>query len=330
MAGKFGSSSVWFLVDGYNLLTAKLKALRYKASAVTEPAHGLGDTAEKHDPTGISRFELAQDGGFFDTQTNGAHAALAAGHGTTPQATARVVTFGFAGQTIGEMFGGFEGVFEVAYDVLGQLGNLTKANAAYVVTGQKDSGTILHALTEETAAGNTEASSVDYTADTSQRVIPITSNSIANPTVVTTTVPHGLTTGDIVLIAGVSTSDPTINGQRTVTVISTTTFSVPVNVTTGGTGGTVVRANSANGGAGYLQVTALDLGGYTDAVVKIRDSADNVTFADLITFTAVTAAPDAERKTVTGTVDRYLATSLAFSGAGSNPSITYAVGFARG
>ena len=37
----------------------------------------------------------------------------------------------------------------------------------------------------------------------------------------------------------------------------------------------------------------------------------------------------AERVTVSGTVDRYLATSIALTGTGSGPSITYAVGFAR-
>ena len=50
-------------------------------------------------------------------------------------------------------------------------------------------------------------------------------------TVVTTTVPHGLATNDIILIAGNTGSNATLNGERTVTVISTTTFSVPVNCT---------------------------------------------------------------------------------------------------
>lgn len=64
----------------------------------------------------------------------------------------------------------------------------------------------------------------------------ITGNTLANPTVVTTSRRHGLTTGDAVTIQG-SNSTPTIDGRRTVTVISATTFSVAVNVTVAGTAG---------------------------------------------------------------------------------------------
>jgi hypothetical protein len=89
-------------------------------------------------------------------------------------------------------------------------------------------------------------------------------------------------------------------------------------------------ASSAAGATAHLHVTALTLGGYTSATAKVRHSADNSTFVDLITFTVVTAAPTAERKSVAGTVNRYLNSSLAFNGSGSGPSITYAVAAARG
>lgn len=69
------------------------------------------------------------------------------------------------------------------------------------------------------------------------------SNTLANPTVVTTTVPHGLTTGGSVVITG-SNSTPTIDGTRVVTVLSPTTFSVAVNVTVAGTTG-MVQADNA-------------------------------------------------------------------------------------
>lgn len=88
-------------------------------------------------------------------------------------------------------------------------------------------------------------------------------------------------------------------------------------------------ASSSAGGSGYLQANALTLGGYTNVVVKVQHSADNVVFADLITFTAVTAAPTAERKTVAGTVNRYLAASWAFTGAGAGQSVTFLTGFKR-
>lgn len=88
-------------------------------------------------------------------------------------------------------------------------------------------------------------------------------------------------------------------------------------------------ASSANGAVGYLGVSILTLGGYTNIIVKIRDSTDDVSFADLIEFAAVTAAPASERKTVTGTVNRYVHTSLTWTGSGSSETTTYAVGMRR-
>jgi hypothetical protein len=67
----------------------------------------------------------------------------------------------------------------------------------------------------------------------------IVSNSIANPTVVTTLAPHGLTSGDVIFFTASTTSSPALTAtpRQVVTVISSTTFSVPVNVTVGGTAG---------------------------------------------------------------------------------------------
>jgi hypothetical protein len=178
----------------------------------------------------------------------------------------------------------------------------------------------------KTADWNTKTlgTTVDYASDPSQYTIPITSNSVANPSVVTTPVPHGLTTGQVIVISGVSTSSPTINGERTVTVLSSTTFSVAVNVTVGGTGGTFVLASSVNGGAGYQQVSAFS--GFTGFVGKIRHSADDTTYADLVTFTNVTSAPNAQRVTCAGTVNRYLCFDGDVTGSGS---ITAMAAFSR-
>lgn len=88
-------------------------------------------------------------------------------------------------------------------------------------------------------------------------------------------------------------------------------------------------ASSADGGAGYLQVKELTLGGYDDVVVKIRDSSDDITYGDLITFTAAAAVGLNERKTVAGTIERYTATSWAFSGSGSDPTVTFMAGVYR-
>lgn len=72
--------------------------------------------------------------------------------------------------------------------------------------------------------------------------IAISSNTLANPSVVTTAVAHGLVSGQTVVISG-SNSTPVIDGSRVVTVISPTTFSVPVNVSAAGTAGSIATAN---------------------------------------------------------------------------------------
>lgn len=60
-----------------------------------------------------------------------------------------------------------------------------------------------------------------------------------NPGTINTAAAHGLTTGDTVTIAGNVGSTPSINGNFTATVVDADTFTIPVNVTVAGTGGTV-------------------------------------------------------------------------------------------
>lgn len=71
--------------------------------------------------------------------------------------------------------------------------------------------------------------------------VVIATSSIANPTLLTTTTPHGLVSGDTATIAGHTGSTPAVAGLVTVTVLTPLTFTVPVNVTVAGTGGTVTR-----------------------------------------------------------------------------------------
>lgn len=89
-------------------------------------------------------------------------------------------------------------------------------------------------------------------------------------------------------------------------------------------------AQSSSGGTAFLQVTALTLGGYDDVTITVIDDADNSgSFGTLVSFTDVSTAPTAERVTVAGTVERYLAVSWTFNGTGSDPSISFIVGFER-
>lgn len=323
---KFGGYGAILLIDGYDLLASKVKTLSFKQTSLTEQSDGLGDLSEAFSPVGKVRALLTQGVAFFDTVQNRIHDAMATKLGSTPAAVARVGVFGCMGQIAGAVFWGLAGLFSTEYEVLIEDSKLTKANAAHLITGLVERGMIVQPLAVKTVDWNTKSlgTPIDYTLDPSQPTVPITSNSIANPSVVTTPVPHGLTTGDLILIAGVATSSPTINGERAVTVISPTTFSVPVNVTVAGTGGTFVRSNSSNGASGYQEVTSMS--GFTGYVGKLRDSPDDITYADLLTFANVTAAPNAQRVTVAGVIDRYVSHDGDVTGSGS---LTVFSGLAR-
>lgn len=71
--------------------------------------------------------------------------------------------------------------------------------------------------------------------------VNISSSTNANPTVITTAVVHGMSTGDVVEIAG-SVVNTNANGTWVVTVVTTTTFSIPQAANGVGTaGGTAMK-----------------------------------------------------------------------------------------
>jgi len=85
----------------------------------------------------------------------------------------------------------------------------------------------------------------------------ITSSSVANPTVITTSANHPFANGDVVNIQGHTGSTPAVSGSYTISNVTAASFTVPVNVTTGGTGGTVglaLPARDANGAIAGEQV----------------------------------------------------------------------------
>jgi len=83
-------------------------------------------------------------------------------------------------------------------------------------------------------------------------------------------------------------------------------------------------AQSTNGGVGFLQV--MDIAGITNLAVIIEDSADNSSWATILTFAGVTADRGRQRVAITGTVRRYTRARWTFTGTGS---AQFWVGFGR-
>lgn len=85
-------------------------------------------------------------------------------------------------------------------------------------------------------------------------------------------------------------------------------------------------SSSANGAVAHLHVTANDRDGAI--TVKVQHSADNLSWADLVTFTSVSSSTTtSQRSAVTGTVNRYLRAD--YTVAGSSGSATIYVAIAR-
>jgi len=92
-------------------------------------------------------------------------------------------------------------------------------------------------------------------------------------------------------------------------------------------------ASSSDGGVGFFLYTALNDDGGDGLAPRIIDSDDDITFGALIAFTTVADAAatlGAERKTVSGTVERYVASDWDFTGApGGSATSTFFLGFER-
>jgi hypothetical protein len=116
-----------FLVDGYDLLPAKVQSFTEKIEAVQERADGLGDPREAMAPTGLTKLSIAQTGAFFDDRAHGMHALF-----STLPPIARTVMYSFTG---GKTVSTASGVFVESYAVVAQQGRLTRANVTYQVNG---------------------------------------------------------------------------------------------------------------------------------------------------------------------------------------------------
>lgn len=335
---KYASPSLSLLVDGYDLTPVLVDTISRSTEAITQPSNPLGTASEAHTPVGMVKHALSVGGGFYDQAIDPLHPGKIADGGV---GVSRIVCLCPEGQTKGKHFTGFEGAYSQKSEAMVQVGALAKANVTYLVSGAAEDGQILQELAAQTADWDTTAAVVDVADDPSNRRIPITSASAANPTVVTTDEPHGLVSGDVVAIFDMAGDiAPDLNDNpvaaeawkligHTVTVTGEDTFTIPVEVTNDGTGGYCVVVQRAKGGAGYLQVT--DGATFTNFVAKVRHAVDGSTWADLVTFADTLEDYDTAQRVATATtttaVRRYLSVDGNVTGAGS---ITAFIGFARG
>lgn len=308
----YGPSSAFILFGGKNI-SADVWDITEDVQNVLEQSNGIGVTMQEFLSVGIARVNLEAKGGFYTDDTLRVVAAVQGLQGTK-----QLMSFGLVGQAMGADVNLIDGAYAMKFNRIAQRELLTKANADYTLSGKLYRASLLHALTAETANGNNEATSFDGINLPDLPSVAITSSSVANPTVITSPA-HGLVTGDVIVISGHSGSTPTINGERIVTVTGVNTFTIPVNVTVAGTGGTFKKATQTNAIA-HLHVPALTLGGYTNVIVKVRHSSDNSTFTDAGTFSAITTPGTTASITISGQIKRYRAISWAWTGSGSNQS----------
>jgi hypothetical protein len=259
------------------------------------------------DKLAVERLQLRRDGeiaisSWFDTVAGMEHPALNGAPLTNMLATVAL------GMSLGNAAANVWGK-EITYDVTrGGDGSLSVKSNVLPDGNGLEWGQLL-TTGKQTFTGTTNGTGVDM-GNCDGPIITITSNSIANPTSVLCAAPHGLVTGDSVTIAGNITSSPSINGDWPIIYIDPTHFSVPVNVTVGGTGGTATKTSTDFGGASYLQVFSLT---GTSHIVKIQHSADNGAsdaWADVsgLVHTSVTGRIVGERvatTTTTGIIKRY-------------------------
>lgn len=116
----------------------------------------------------------------------------------------------------------------------------------------------------------------------------ISSVSVANPAVVTTTRDHGWQTGQLVFITGSNTT-PTIDGERSITRVSDNEFSIDVDVTVAGSGGRVMiipqelkDAQSELAGQLLMADTTLDNSVITGGIKSVSAGSVSVSFKDMI------------------------------------------------
>ena len=147
----YSSANVGFvLVDGYNLL-GYLTTLTANKIKRTEPTTTLGDSWEEHSLTGLSSFEMMQNG-FFDDANDASNEALLA------NSASRTGAIALEGNTAAKKFIGISGTIQDEYERIASVGGLHKAAAAYKANGIIHEAVIIATLAARALAASPVAS----------------------------------------------------------------------------------------------------------------------------------------------------------------------------
>lgn len=123
------------------------------------------------------------------------------------------------------------------------LSSVLDVPGKFILEQQDIFGDKFYVLANNNSTGDSFNPILTPSEDTSGNEIEL-SNSSADPTLVTSSSVHGLTTGDSIVINN-SNSVPSLSGIHTVTVVSPTTFTIDVHVITPGTEGVFKKTSSA-------------------------------------------------------------------------------------
>ena len=157
MAEYDSSQVAFFTVDGYSLLGWSAKLDDPGAKAVAVDRTPLGVSLERKSVLSLVEPVTITQEGWFDNAALASHEALSAKRGTS-----QVLAYGVTGNVIGRDFvGAVAG--QSQYDPVTSKGDLHRFNASWECT-EHDRGLIVAHLAARTAAGNTQATSVDNAA----------------------------------------------------------------------------------------------------------------------------------------------------------------------
>jgi len=322
----YGPASAWLLVGGIDV-TGDVFDLQEVPEQVLEECHpflgGGGspviDNWDIYFPAGMAKTSLDGGQGVYDTRVAGMLVAL-----QNSGATRQMVSYGFGGTALGAYTVSIDGTYAAQFTKKATRGNITMAQAKHTITGSRYAGRLVAAYTARTgASGDTKAGPLDQnTTIYSPPAVVITSSNATDERVLTGQ-NHLLAASDKVVIAGHAGATPALNGNQTVLATPTAThFTMTgIDITVGGTGGSVRRVSSP-GCVLDLQMVAYTAGGASNVIITAYHSDDASSWSTLQTFTAITGANVTERKVIApGTqVKRYLALGWAFTGGGGGSS----------